>query len=115
MAGGLFSVKSYGQQNVIIYGNPKKSYFRSTFKTITNFGMQKFRIDYQGQRSINLNNETNMEFTIPRYADLLGKTYIVISIPNIWSTLELNTQNQEWMGYEFKWIDELGTNLIQEM
>jgi len=115
MAGGLLSIKAYGQQNIIIYGNPKKSYFRSTFKTITNFGMQKFRIDYEGQRGLSLNSDTTMDFKIPRYADLLGKTYVVITIPNIWSTLYFNTTSQEWTGYEFKWIEQLGSNLIKEM
>lgn len=115
MAGGLLNIASYGQQNILIYGNPKKTFFRSTYKTITNFGIQKFRIDYEGQKSLNNVGDSIMDFKIPRYADLLGKTYIVVNIPNIWSPVYYNEVSEEWVGYEFKWIENLGANLIKEM
>ena len=46
MAGGLLSLISEGQQSIILYGNPSKTFFKSTYSKITNFGMQKFRVDY---------------------------------------------------------------------
>lgn len=115
MAGGLLNLVSYGQENVIIYGNPKKTYFITKFKTITNFGIQNFRIDFDGQRNLRLDTDSVMEFKIPRYADLLGNTFVVINIPNIWSPIEYDVSNDEWNGYEFKWIEQLGNNLLKEI
>ena len=114
MAGGLLNIVSQGQESIIIYGNPQKTYFRSTFKRITNFGMQKFRVDYKGSRMLRMDSETNMKFKIPRYADLLYDNYLVITLPDIWSPL-YQDDSGDWVGYEFKWIEELGTNLIKEI
>lgn len=114
MAGGLLNLVSIGQENVILYGNPQITFFKSTFKRLTNFGMQKFRIDHEGSRVLRMDTESKMSFKIPRYADLLYDTYLVINLPDIWSPLYLNT-NSEWVEYGFKWIEELGTNIIKEI
>ena len=43
MPGGLLNLVAVGDQNVIINGNPTKTFFTSTYKTHTNFGLQKFQ------------------------------------------------------------------------
>lgn len=115
MAGGLLNLVSNGQESIIIYGNPQITYFKSVFKRITNFGMQKFRIDHEGSRMLRMDSETKMTFKIPRYADLLYDTYLIINLPDIWSPLYYNNVANEWAEYGFKWIEELGTNLIKEI
>ena len=47
--------------------------------------MQKFRIDYEGLRTLRLCEESKFTFKVPRYAELLLDTYLVISLPHIWS------------------------------
>ena len=47
MAGGLLNLISTGSQNIILNGNPKKSFFKATYAKHTNFGLQKFRINYR--------------------------------------------------------------------
>ena len=42
MPGGLLNLIAYGNQNAILNGNPKKSFFKTTFKKYTNFGLHKF-------------------------------------------------------------------------
>ena len=55
MAGGLLNLISEGANNVIIQGGPsQKTLFRATYNKITNFGLQKFRIDYDGLRDLRL-------------------------------------------------------------
>ena len=54
MAGGLLNLVAYGNQNVIINGNPSKTFFKMKYAKHTNFGLQKFRIDYDGLRTLNL-------------------------------------------------------------
>jgi len=114
MAGGLLNLVSHGQENVLLFGNPQKTYFKTVYKKTTNFGLQKFRVDFEGSRVLHTNTETKMEFKIPRYADLLYDSYLVINIPDIWSPLYQDASG-DWVEYGFKWIDELGSNLIKEL
>ena len=115
MAGGLLNLVANGSDNVLIYGNPTKTFFKKTYKKITNFGMQKIRIDYDGQRTLGLEKESIFEFKIPRYADLLGDTYIVLSLPDIWSSAYLNPTTQKYIPYEFKWISNIGSMMVKNI
>jgi len=119
MAGGLLNLIAVGNQNVITNGNPNKSFFKVNYNKYTNFGLQKYRIDQTGQTQINLNNETKYTFKISRYGDLLMDTYLVLSLPNIWSPILKynlpNTIKSEYRPYEFKWIKNIGTQIIKEV
>ena len=81
MPGGLLNLVAVGVQSVIVHGNPDKTFFTSTFKTHTNFGLQKFRLDYEGQKVIHTTEETKYSFKVKRYADLLMETYLSINLP----------------------------------
>jgi len=83
MAGGLLNIVSIGNNNVFLTGNPTKTFFRVVYSKYTNFGLQKFRIDYDGQRDLRLTDPSTFTFKIPRYAELLMDTYLVLSLPNI--------------------------------
>lgn len=116
MAGGLLNLVAYGNQNVILNSNPKKTFFKTTYAKYTNFGLQKFRIDFDGQRNLRLNESSKFTFYIPRYAELLMDTYLVITLPNIWSPiLPPQSCGQSWTPYEFKWIENIGTQIIKEI
>tara|TARA_B100001059_G_scaffold48770_1_gene41748 strand:+ start:18030 stop:19676 length:1647 start_codon:yes stop_codon:yes gene_type:complete len=122
MGGGLLNLTSYGNENVIINGNPKKTFFQAVYKKHTNFGLQRFRIDYKGSRILNYNTPTVLDFKIPRYAEMLYDTYVCVSLPDIWSPFyEFDATSQTTSGttplkpYQFRWIEELGTNMIREV
>ena len=117
MAGGLLSLVSQGQQSILLYGNPSKTFFKTTYAKTTNFGMQKFRVDYEGSKTLNLSEESTFQFKIPRYADLLMDTYITLNLPNIWSPIHPPTEGNgnEWAPYEFKWIENLGAKMISKI
>ena len=117
MTGGLLNLASEGNQNVILNGNPSKTFFKSVYAKYTNFGMQKFRIDKKDTRKLFYNEESKFTFTIPRYAELLMDTYLVLNIPDIWSPIYKDTENEDskWVGYEFKWIENLGSQIIKEV
>ena len=85
MGGGLLNLVAYGNQNIILNGNPSKTFFKTKYAKYTNFGLQKFRIDFNGQRNLRLTEPSVFTFTVPRYADLLSDTYLVLNLPNIWS------------------------------
>lgn len=116
MPGGLLNLISYGNQNTILNGNPKKSFFKTTFKKYTNFGLQKFRIDFDGQRKLRMTEESKFTFYVPRYAELLMDTYVCITLPTIWSPImPPATAADKWAPYEFKWIKNLGTHMIKDI
>ena len=121
---------AYGNQNVILNGNPSKTYFKFTYSKYTNFGLQKFRLDVQGQRILNMTQESYFTFKVPRYGDLLMDLYLVVNLPNIWSPIltpeqvtprvtrngiDPDPEFSQWRPYEFKWIDNLGSQLIKEV
>jgi hypothetical protein len=78
--------------------------------------LQKFRIDFDGQRNLRLNESSKFTFYVPRYAELLMDTYLVVALPNIWSPiLPPQSCDQSWTPYEFKWIENIGTQIIKEI
>jgi len=118
MPGGLLNIISYGNQNIFLNGNPSKTMFKCKYAKYTNFGLQKFRIDFDGLRTLRINEPSYFKFKVPRYAELLMDTYLVVTLPNIWSPIlppgTLSDQLQ-WRPYEFKWIPNLGTQMIKEV
>ena len=124
MPGGLMNLVSVGQQNIILNGNPSKTFFKTTYAQYTNFGLQKFRVDFEGSKTLRLSEPSTFTFKIPRYADLLMDCYLTVAMPNIWSPImppQLVTQSDgsttytDWAPYEFKWIDNLGAKMISKI
>ena len=134
MPGGLLNLVSYGNENLILTGNPSKTFFKCAYAKYTNFGLQKFRLDFEGQRSLRETQPSILRFKVPRYGDLLMDTYLVLTLPTIWSTIlppqnpptERQTQagigppvtqdsTNVWSPYEFKWIKNIGTQMIKEV
>jgi len=116
MAGGLLNLVATGNQNVILNGNPKKSFFKSTYLKYTNFGLQKFRVDFDGQKKLRLTEESKFTFYMPRYAELLMDTYVCVTLPSIWSPIyPPESKNEMWAPYEFRWIENIGTQMIKEI
>ena len=114
MAGGLLNLIAVGNQNLILNGNPTKSFFKSKYSKYTNFGLQKYRVDQQGQTNIHLTQKSNISFKMPRYGDLLMDTYLVITLPNIWSPI-YKKSDTEYRPYEFQWIKNIGSQIIDEV
>jgi hypothetical protein len=124
MAGGLLNLVASGQQNVILNGNPSKTFWKATYKKYTNFGKQNFRLDFTGTPTLSLTTESTFTFTVKRYADMLMDCYICITLPNIWSPImppqavtnpDGSTTYTDWAPYQFQWIDNLGAQIISRI
>ncbi len=118
MAGGLLNLVAEGANNTIIQGGDyQKTLFRATYHKITNFGLQKFRIDYDGQRDLRTSEASTFSFKMPRYAELLMDTYVVITLPHIWSPIyhPCDATNNVWSAYDFRWIRDIGSHMIKEI
>ena len=117
MAGGLLNIISVGNNNIFLTGNPSKTFFKVTYSKYSNFGLQKFRLDYDGSRDLRLTEPSTFSFTVKRYAELLMDTYLVVTLPDIWSPVYPPTTdtNQQWIPYGFRWIENIGTQMISEI
>jgi Major capsid protein N-terminus/Large eukaryotic DNA virus major capsid protein len=123
MPGGLMNLASEGQQNIILNGNPQKSFWKGVWSRYTNYGLQKFRMDYEGSNKLRLTEESTYTFKIKRYADLLTDCYLSVDLPNIWSpvmppitTPDATSANSGiWVPYEFKWIENIGAKMISNI
>jgi len=87
MTGGLLNLISEGKESFILIGQANKTFFTKTYQSHTNFGQQKFRINYEGETILNHTTTTKYNFKIPRYGDLLNQLYFSFTLPNIWSPL----------------------------
>ena len=117
MAGGLLNIQAVGNANIILTGTPTKTFFKVVYSKYTNFGLQKFRIDYDGLREFRTSEPSTFTFKIPRYADLLMDTYLCVTLPDIWSPLyhPCAETDYTWAPYHFNWIRNLGTHMIREV
>lgn len=117
MAGGLFNLVSVGNANIILTGNPTKTFFKIAYSKYTNFGLQKFRLDYEGSRDLRLTDDSIFTFKIKRYADLLMDTYLVVNLPDIWSPIYHPCQETgyKWSSYDFRWIKDIGIQMIRSI
>ena len=134
MPGGLLNLVAVGDLNIILNGNPTKTFFKTTYAKYTNFGLQRFEIAYKDLNRLRLNEDSIFEFVVPRDGDLLMDACFVIKIPDIYSPLytlprayrqEPGASEPSWFSdlsrnpycqpYEFKWIENLGTQLIRRV
>ena len=108
------------------------THFRAVYRRHTNFAMESIRMSFSA---------SNLEFAqtgtrtlscrVDRYAQLLHDTYLVLTLPDIWSPMKYlgsgtptlppgygagNTETSpNSLGYEFQWIENLGYNLIDHV
>lgn len=124
MAGGLLNLVAEGNNNVILTQQPSKTFWKSTYAKYTNFGMQNFRLDSEGTPTLNLTSESTFNFKVKRYSDLLLDTYLSINLPTIWSPIfppqkvvngDGSITYTDWAPYEFKWIDNIGAQIISKI
>ena len=123
MSGGLIQLVSASNQDVLLTGNPSKTFFKSTYHKYTNFSLQKFRLDYEGSRTLRLSEESTFTFKVKRYGDLLMDCYLSVELPNIWSpifpplTASASTANNTgaWIPYEYRWIENIGAQMISRI
>lgn len=77
MGGGLLQLVAYGAQDAYISGNPQITFWKGLYKRHTNFAMEPFRINFNGEPAWG----TRQTAIINRYADLLYSTYIQLELP----------------------------------
>ena len=64
MGAGVLNILCESDNDIILVGNPSKTFFKKTIVSHTNFGKQKFRIDFEGNTRLNYNSPTVYNFKI---------------------------------------------------
>ena len=114
-----------GAQNHLLNGNPSMTHFRAVYRRHTNFAMEAIRMSFSSSNlDFNANQTRTLSCRIDRYAQLLHDTYLVLTLPDIWSpmvslsgTLPPAGYDARCtaIGYEFQWIKNIGYNLIDHV
>ena len=123
MPGGLLQLTQVGAQNQLLNGNPSMTHFRAVYRRYTNFAMESIRMDFTSSNlDFNPLQTRTLSCRVDRYAQLLYDTYLMITLPDIWSPMKAVTTppsgydaNCTAMGYEFQWIKNIGYNLIDHV
>jgi hypothetical protein len=133
MGGGLLNLIASGELNIILNGNPKKTFFKTSYAKHTIFELQRFQIESSFENSLSLFTDSLFKFTISNIGDLLMDTFFSFSLPDIYSpiytiplahTLSSNGQyvpSPDISGliycqpYEFRWIENIGVQFIKKV
>jgi hypothetical protein len=128
MPGGLLQLVGVGAQNELVNGNPSMTHFRAVYRRHTNFAMEHIRMTFTSSSlEFSTTSTKTISCRIDRYAQLIHDTYLVMTLPDIWSPLKsvgaaLPTGYgaganivANAIGYEFQWIDNLGYNMIDHV
>ena len=79
MTGGLLNIISYGCNDLYLTGAPQITFFKTVYRRYTNFSIESIEIG----SNTNTNFNEEIEIIIPRYGDLLSKTYLKIDLPTV--------------------------------
>lgn len=125
MTGGLLQLVGKGSQDFLITGgNPSFTNFRTMYRKHTEFAMEHFRLYFKtSSHSYPTTGSLTLRTRIERYADLVHDCYLNITLPAIYSPVVPITPGSvanlnplsEAVGYEFKWIRNIGYNMIRRV
>lgn len=123
MPGALMQLAQVGAQNTLVNGNPSMTHFRAVYRRHTNFAMEHVRMSFTSSNlDFVFNGTRTLTCKIDRYAQLLHDTYLVLTLPDIWSPMvPVSTAPSGYdsactaVGYEFQWIKNIGYNLIDHV
>ena len=105
MPGGYIQLAAYGSQDFYLTANPQISFFKTVYRRYTNFSMDYFRLNPEGNIGLNDQDTVTYKFKIDRNADLIHDIYFTFTLPNIYSNNNV----------DFRWVKNIGYNLIEKV
>lgn len=125
MPGGLIQLVATGAQNELVNGSPSMTHFRAVYRRHTNFAMEHIRMPFTASNlQFSVTGTRTISCRVDRFANVLHDTYLVLTLPDIWSPLySLGSSappagynpRSNAIGYEFRWIENIGYNLIDSV
>ena len=127
MPGGLLALVCYGNENVIVNGNPEVTWFYKSFLRHTHFSQEAIQIPLDGPNLLLMDSPILLKAKIPRQGDLLSDLVLRINLPDIFSKAYFQTDAsgnpiKDAAGnflldraFEFKWVRKIGAQMIQKL
>ena len=72
MPGGLLQLVCYGNENVVLNGNPQITFFYKSFNKYTHFSQEPIQIPLDGPNLLLMDEPVLLKAKIPRQGDLLS-------------------------------------------
>ena len=115
MPGGLLALVCYGNENVLVNGNPDVTWFYKIFQRYTHFSQEPIQIAMDGPDQLRMDAPITLKAILPRNADLLSDLSLRLTIPDIYSKLYTDRDDNLVRTYEFAWVRQLGARIIQSL
>lgn len=119
MSGGLISLISFGNENVILNGNPQMTYFYTSFMRHTHFSQEPIEFPLEGPQQLQFDAPILLKTRIPRDGDLLSDLVLRVDIPDIFSKAYLDKTTDPYtlaaQPYTFQWVRQLGVRMIERV
>ena len=121
MPGGLLSLVCYGNENILINGNPQVTWFYKSYLRHTHFSQEPIQIPLEGPGQMLMDAPILIKAKIPRQGDLLSDLVLRFQLPDIFSKAyvhyEEGTGGAEGQyvldrKYEFAWVRQIGVRII---
>jgi len=114
--GGLLTLVAYGQQNVLLSGNPQMTYFYKAFRRYSHFSMENVTTALEGPSELSYDQTIRLRVKIERIGDLVSDMYFSFRIPDIYSKFITPDPTKSYNSqYEFQWTRYLGAAIIQNV
>ena len=110
--GGLLTLVAYGQQNVLLSGNPQMTYFYKVFRRYSHFSMENVTTALEGPQELSYDQSIRLRYKIQRIGDLVSDMYFTFRIPDIYSKY-IQSSGPLNIQQEFQWTRFLGASIIQ--
>ena len=81
--GGLLTLVAYGQQNVLLSGNPQMTYFYKVFRRYSHFSMENVTTALEGPQELSYDQSIRLRYKIQRIGDLVSDMYFTLDKPNL--------------------------------
>ena len=128
MPGGLLALVCYGNENVILNGNPQTTFFYKSFQRYVHFSQEPIQISLDGPNLLMPDAPILLKAKIPRQGDLLSDLVLRLTLPAIFSKAYLrpavdlsgvpitdlsgNPVMEVDRAYEFQWARQIGVRMI---
>jgi hypothetical protein len=114
--GGLLTLVAYGQQNVLLSGNPQMTYFYKAFRRYSHFSMENVTTALEGPSELSYDQTIRLRVKIERIGDLVSDMYFSFRVPDIYSKYITPDPSKSYNSqHEFQWTRYLGAAIIQNV
>jgi hypothetical protein len=100
MTGSILQLVAYGIEDIFLTTDPQITYFKVVYKRHTNFSREEIRQNFSQRPEFN----TQVSAIISRNADLMEKSYLIITLPEIKKSTDGITK--------YAWVKSIGYSLI---